>query len=240
MINNAALVIDQEEATAAREWCVDRAAFYAAMAELYSRPLTEKWLSWFASPDFPLYIKSFVDSHDAETTLLDEGLAELRESVEGKNVSELVRELQAEYSFLFVLGARETIHPYASVYLSEWKRIMGDAWEKARIFIHKAGFALPEDDENKQLEDHLSIECEFMHLLCKAAGKVTRRKKHDQLLSSFKLQEAFLREHMLTRVPKYCADVIRVSNHRFYRAMAKITEAVLVLDAATLKQLCEE
>ena len=240
MINDSALLLDQEEAAATREWCVDRAAFYAALAEVYSRPLTEKWLRWFTSPDFPVYIKSFVCSQDADTSLLDQGLAELQQSTEGKSLAQLVRELQAEHSFLLIRGACQTIHPYASVYLSEWKRVMGDPWEKARVFISEAGFGLPEEGENKYMEDHLSIECEFMQLLCRAAAKNTRRRNHDQLQHSLKLQEVFLREHMLTWVSKYCADVVRVSNHSFYRGMAKITDAFLILDAASLKQLCEE
>jgi TorA-specific chaperone len=240
MINNPALVLNQEEASAAREWCGDRAAFYAALAEVYSRPLTEKWLRWFTSPDFPVYLKSFVCGQDADTSLLVQGLAELQQSTEGKSLEQLVRELQAEHSFLLIRGGCQTVHPYASVYLSEWKRVMGNAWEKARVFISEAGFSLPEDGENKFMEDHLSVECEFMHLLCRAAAKATRRKKHDQLLASLKLQETFLREHMLTWVSKYSADVVRVSNHGFYRGMAKITEAFLILDAASLRQFCEE
>jgi TorA-specific chaperone len=235
---DVACLPEKEEAAATRDWCADRAAIYAALAELYSRPLTGKWLTWFTSPDFPVYLRSFADG--ADSALLEEGLKELREAAEGKNIAELVRELQTEHSFLFILGARETVHPYASVYLSEWKRVMGEAWEKARIFMHEAGFGLPEENENKQLEDHLSIECEFMHLLCKAAGKATRRKKKDRFRESLKLQESFLREHLLTWVPKYCTDVVRVSQHQFYRAMAKITMAFLTLEAATLKQICEE
>lgn len=240
MMSNPALALNQEEVLATREWCVDRAAFYAALAEVYSRPLTERWLRWFTSPDFPVYLKSFICCQDADTSLLDQGLAELHQAAEGKSIAQLVRELQAEHSFLLIRGGCQTVHPYASVYLSEWKRVMGDAWEKARIFISEAGFGLPEESENKIMEDHLSVECEFMQLLCRAAAKATRRKKHDQLLTSLKLQETFLREHMLTWVSKYCADVVRVSNHAFYRGMAKITEAFLVQDAASLKQLCEE
>ncbi|MBS4008192.1 MAG: molecular chaperone TorD family protein [Clostridium sp.] len=240
MINDSVLVLNQEEATAAKEWCTDRAAFYAALAEVYSHPLSEKWLRWFTSADFPVYLKSFICSQDSDTSLLDQGLDELQQSTEGKSLEQLVRELQAEHSFLLIRGACQTVHPYASVYLSEWKRVMGDAWEKARIFINESGFSLPEEGENKYMEDHLSVECEFMQLLCRAAAKATRRKKHDQLLASLKLQETFLREHMLTWVSKYCADVVRVSNHGFYRGMAKITEAFLVLDAASLKQFCEE
>ena len=240
MINATALLLNSEETAATREWCYDRAAFYAALAEVYNRPLTEKWLRWFTSPDFPVYLKSFFCSQDADASLLEQGLAELQQSAEGKSLAQLVRELQAEYSFLFIRGGCQTVHPYASVYLSEWKRVMGDAWEKARIFITEAGFALPEEGENRYKEDHLSVECEFMHLVCKAAAKTIQRRKHDQLLASLKLQETFLREHILTWVPKYCDDVIRVSSHAFYRGMAKITEAFLIQDALSLKQLCEE
>jgi len=240
MSANVELLAEKDAAAATRDWCADRGAFYAALAELYSRPLTEKWLTWFTSPDFPEYIRSLACGENTDTTLLDEGLNELNEAAQGKSLAQLARELQAEHSFLFILGARETVHPYASVYLSEWKRVMGKAWEEARLFMHEAGFGLPEESENKQLEDHLSVECEFMHLLCKAAGKATRRKKKDRLQQALKLQESFLREHLLTWVPSYCADVVRVSQHRFYQAMAKITMAFLTLEAATLKQLCEE
>jgi len=240
MINASAMLLNSEETAATKEWCVDRSAFYAALAEVYSRPLTEKWLRWFTSQDFPVYLKSFFCNQAADVSLLEQGLAELQQSAEGKSLAQLVRELQAEHSFLLIRGGCQTIHPYASVYLSEWKRVMGDAWGKARVFISEAGFGLPEEGENKYMEDHLSVECEFMHLLCRAAVKATRRKKNDQLLTSLKLQETFLREHILTWVPKYCKDVVRVSNHAFYRGMAKITEAFLIQDAASLKQLCEE
>lgn len=240
MSADAVRLPEKEEAAATRDWCADRAAIYAALAELYSRPLTEKWLTWFVSPDFPGFVRSFAAGDSTDSALLEEGLTELRESAKGKSIAQLVRELQAEHSFLFILGARETVHPYASVYLSEWKRVMGEAWEKARLFMHEAGFGLPEESENKQLEDHLSVELEFMQLLCKAAGKATRRKKGDRFRETLGLQESFLREHLLTWVPKYCADVVRVSQHPFYRAMAKITMAFLTLESAALKQLCEE
>lgn len=229
--------LPESEASATREWCRDRAAVYSALAELYGRPLSEKWVKYFASPNFTYLVKSLAFSGDHDATLLSDSLDELKQAINGQNNRTLCQALHSEYSHLFILGARETVRPYASVYLSEWKRVHGDAWLAARNFLHEAGYAIKENE--KILEDHLSVQCEFLAALCKAAVLATKKKKSDKMVDLFKLQDVFLREHMLTWVPQYCQDLARVSKHPFYRAAAKITEGFLHLDAHILKQIIE-
>jgi TorA maturation chaperone TorD len=237
MTTCTAELLPENEASATRDWCRDRAAVYSALAELYGSPLKEKWVGWFISPRFIDLMKSFAFSDNQDNTLFNEGLEELKQAVESQSAAKLSLALQAEYSHLFILGARESIHPYASVYLSQWKRVQGDAWLAARRFLREAGYAVKED--KKIFEDHLSVECEFLAALCKAAVKATKKKTADKLVEILKLQESFLREHMLTWVPKYCEDIVRVSKHPFYSACAKITEGFLRLDAEILKQIIE-
>lgn len=236
MTANTAEMLPESEASATREWCRDRAAVYTALAELFGRSLSEKWVSYFTLPDFTNLIKSLTFSSDYDATQLSASLDEFREAVEGQKTRVLCQALHSEYSNLFILGARETVHPYASVYLSEWKRVQGDAWLAARKFLHEAGYAVK---EHTIFEDHLSVQCEFLAALCKAAAKATKKKKSDKLVELLVLQERFLREHMLTWIPQYCRDLVRVSKHAFYSAAAKITEDFLRLDAHILKQIIE-
>lgn len=232
----AAAMLPENEALATREWCHDRAAVYTALAELYARSLSEKWVKYFASPDFICLVNSLAFCRDYDASQLNAALDELKQAVEGQQTRALCQALSSEYSHLFILGARETVHPYASVYLSEWKRLQGDAWLAARKFFHEAGYAVK---EQTILEDHLSVQCEFLAALCKAAAKATRKKKSDKLVELLKLQDVFLREHLLTWAPAYCQDLIRVSKHPFYRAAAQMTEGFLRLDAHILEQIIE-
>lgn len=236
MTTSTAAMLPENEAAATREWCRDRAAVYSALAELYGRPLSEEWVKYFASPAFIYLIESLAFSDDHDITLLSAGLDELKQAVAGQDNPTLCNALHSEYSHLFILGARETVHPFASVYLSEWKRVQGEAWLAARIFLHEAGYAVKE--EQTILEDHLSVQCEFLGTLCQAAAKATK-KKTAGLEELFKLQNVFLHEHLLTWAPQYCQDLVRVSKHPFYRAAAKITEGFLRLDAHMLKQIIE-
>lgn len=236
MTAGTAVMITENEAAATREWCRDRAAVYTALAELYGRSLSEKWVKYFASPGFISLVKSLAFSSDDDATQLAASLDVFRQAADGQKAGVLCQALHSEYSNLFILGARETVHPYASVYLSEWKRVQGDAWLAARKFLHEAGYAVKEETF---FEDHLSVQCEFVAALCKAAAKATKKKNSDKLAELLVLQERFLREHMLTWVPQYCQDLVRVSKHDFYSGAAKVTADFIRLDAHILKQIIE-
>ena len=109
--------------------------------------------------------------------------------------------------------------PYASVYTSEKRSIMQEAWSRMHEKLAGRGLAVsaPEAD---LLEDHISVELDYAAWLCEHGDKRECRE--------------FLNIYLLSWVSAWRADVEQYAETEFYRAAAALTEAFLHYDYALL------
>lgn len=146
-----------------------------------------------------------------------------------------VHELAADYAKIFLAaGAYQGngAFPYESVYTSARHLIMQEAWEAVRSIYAESGLFL-EIGSSGLMEDHISVELEYMALLCERAGEKTNPEAVRQ-------QSSFLESHIFNWVPDFLADVEKYARGDFYRGLAQAAKGFLSLDKEFLKEPAAE
>ena len=137
--------------------------------------------------------------------------------------------LGAEYARI-MLGAGPSggggAFPYESVYTSPQGLLMQEARARVADLYRAEGLA----GEPTEPEDHLALELEFVAHLCAGAARVLAAGEMEAAARNLLAQRAFLTEHLLNWAPRLCGDVARLATSDFYRAIADITSAYLVID----------
>ena len=119
------------------------------------------------------------------------------------------------------LASGEAAFPYASVYTSEKRSVMQEAFSRMHELLENRGLAVPAGNA-ALLADHLSVELDYAAWLCENATAAETRE--------------FLNVHMLGWVPAWRADAGKYAETEFYRAAAALAEAWLRFDFAALGQ----
>lgn len=133
-------------------------------------------------------------------------------------IKENIEKLEREYVRLFISSPGTLpCPPYESVYLDGKRRLMSRVPKLMKIY-KKAGFEIKPDF--KELPDHICVELEFMHLLCRMEREAIKSGEKNKAEKFRKFQREFLREHLLKWVPKFCNDVIQNTTVGFYKEVA--------------------
>lgn len=134
---------------------------------------------------------------------------------------ENLSELQAEYTRLFINAPHGVAAPpYASVYLSDNRRLMQEGYDEAIRFYLEAGI---EPIKSPEPADHIFYELEFIGMLLDTGQSA--------------LMCRFLKEHLLKWYPKFLESILHADPVPYYEAIAKITMSSLI---NLEKELCHE
>ncbi len=123
--------------------------------------------------------------------------------------------LAVDYARVFLgagLAEAAAAFPYESVYTSPKGIIMQDAWSRMREMLREASLVISASSADL-MEDHISIELEYLAALPNAAQ-----------------QAEYARLHLQNWVPRFCKDVERFAETRFYKAAAGLLR--VFVDAA--------
>lgn len=158
-----------------------------------------------------------------------------------KSIGDVAADLAVEYAGLFLgAGGRQgrPARPYASVYLSRDGCLMQEPYSRIADFYNRAGFARSADA--RELDDHISVVLEFMAHLAEGTVRALKNREDRSVRERLRLQDAFLRDNVLTWVPAFCQDAARYADSEFYRAFAAITSAFVKADEELLQELLQE
>ncbi len=187
-----------------------RADIYRFLSRCYKVEIDAKTLADMKNMSFPL----------AEGSL-GEGYAMLRGYLDscGDNA---IEELAVDYARVFLAaGSAEgaAAIPCESVYASPAKIYMQENWEEVRAEYIRFGMVKAEALDDL-MEDHLAIELEFMSYL---ANK-----------GEYAAQKSFAENHLLNWMGSFVADIDKYARCDFYKAIGRITEGFIKMDAAFL------
>lgn len=204
-----------------------RGAIYQLLARFYRQEVDRELLEQLHRLQF-----------DADETLPEimEGNQLLKVYLDqaGENA---LNELAVDYAKIF-LGAGPTLgdgaYPYESVYTSPDRLLMQEARDQA-VAIYASEGIQPEGDFNEP-EDHISIELSFMAFLCQKTLEAIRHNDEAAVNSYLKKQLNYLQDHLLSWVPMFCADILRLATTDFYKAISQITYGFLIMDMDVLGQ----
>lgn len=177
-----------------------RSSYYSFLSRLFERELTEEMLE-------NLRVLSNQEPEDSSDMSL--GIKELKEFF-AEDVKNAKDELAAEYAKVFLAAGKakgKAAFPYESVYTSREHLMMQDAWESMVVLFKSKGLKIDSTMEIK--EDHIASELKYMSILCVSA--------------STEEQKAFLDQHILNWIDRFCADIEELADYKLYKGIARIT-----------------
>lgn len=172
-----------------------------------------------------------VSSHDA-------ALRSVLKQVAASDVPAVYRDIQIEYTRLFLGPRHLPAPPYESVYRSPQKLMMQDVTMDVRAFYRNNGFCVAQFGQEP--DDCIGIELEFMCALSKQSVQALTSQDCDQLATLVSAQHEFCELHLSRWVPQFCGDIVRDTKSEFWKAMAVFTQSFLAQDSADLNQLMHQ
>ncbi|MBU0485683.1 MAG: molecular chaperone TorD family protein [Proteobacteria bacterium] len=125
-------------------------------------------------------------------------------------------ELLIEFARLFVGPFELGAPPYGSVYLEENGRLMGDSTLAVQRKYREAGLA----QEIKEAPDHIALELEFLHYLCRMEAEALAKNLPEQAEEWAAIEAEFLCRLLRPWVPTFCEKIRQGTATGFYRGLA--------------------
>jgi TorA-specific chaperone len=199
-----------------------RVSAYQFLASAYRQEPTMEFLSLLA--------------HEMPTSegILGDFVTSLAQASED-TLADIKTNLVAEYARLFLAMSAKPVPPYESVYTSQKGLLKQEAWQQVVSEYAEAGFS--RDEEFVLPEDHIALELEFMAILGKQCAKEFTAGNKDGASRLLKRQHAFLKQHLLNWVPRFCNDVLATTTSAYYKGIAQTTREVIAQDDELLAEL---
>ena len=187
------------------------AGLWGLLSEVYTYPLNREKLT----------LLSGLVSEDES---LARALAALRNAlVDVTDWDRLAEDLNVEYTRLFEGPGHVPAPPYASFYLNGGLLMGPETVAVRRAYLE---WNVAPVQMGRVPDDHIALELAFMSHLCKEARAALISGDDTRSQSLLDAQRRFLRDHLLTWLPRFCAAVASAEPHRFFAELVKATEAL--------------
>ena len=221
--------MDEDQAAA----CELRRCLYDLLGLAYYREPTRAFLDALASADF-LSAAPFSPEHPEAA----EGLRLLSislESFRNGRVGKEVENLQLDYFRLFIGAGTPAAPPWESYYRTEERLLCSHYTLDVRSWYER--FGLVSDCRDKEPEDHIGLELEFMAHLCDGWKRCCLRGDEKGAAAYLEAQRGFLEAHLLEWASSFCRDVVRFAETPFFAGLAGLTEGFLCWDGSFVNGL---
>jgi TorA maturation chaperone TorD len=209
-----------------------RGIVYSFLSKVYEREVTVDFLKRITGNDFISQLSGVADEEGFKL------LSSYLKSLVGRDPEKVKLELAVEYAALF-LGLRGGIyHPSESAYRTSTHFIMQQPRDDVMMIYLKAGVS--KADNFPEPEDHIAMELLFMAHLCGKTADALQGAQKDEARKLLETQEDFLNNHIMTWVPQFTQDVVKVAQLDFYKAVAEITNAFIATDKEAVAELIQE
>ena len=171
---------------------------------------------------------------------VDEGYHQLYDYLK-RAWDDSVTELAVDYVSTFIghgVNGYSAAYPFESVYTSPKRLTMQDARDEVLMLYRAAG--LEKLESEKEAEDHIAYELEFMAILTSRTIEVLRKGDEELAVSYLLQQRNFLEDHLLRWYPMMADDIAKFAKTSFYRGVGLITLGFLNSDAEFLNDLLED
>lgn len=215
-----------EEVRSALEGCT---AFYATLASLYFKPLTQEQIDGIATTDFSAYEGINAD--------FDEGLRDMLVFLRRRNSGtrqELAVDFTAAFAGTSIYKGKSAV-PYKSVFMpgkgllyGEGRKSVFDAYKSACVRM-RDGIDLP--------DDHLSFMCEFMGKLALRAAESLEEGDRKEAVHTIETSRSFLEDNILSWFDEFTDLASHIISTRFYRGVMKMTRGFLLFNRDMLDDM---
>lgn len=143
-------------------------------------------------------------------------------------------DVAADFAALFLGMSANPVAPYESVYTSPERLLMQDARDEVLASYRQNGF---QQAEGQHLpEDHAATELEFMAKLCEREMMGLQEGDAMAVGEARAAQAAFLKDHLMAWMPRFCDDVQARAATGLYAGVAEMLAQVLAAEAEELEE----
>jgi TorA-specific chaperone len=211
-----------------------REMFYLFLSRSFSREVNRTFLQSFfeVSNSLQASLRNVEGSNLARgRELLKSFCSEIR----GADEEVVIGDLARQYAFLFLGVGSETVALCESAYRSEGGLLFQNAYFDIMEKYRQAGLGKREDFPEP--EDHLSLELAYMAHLCRRIISSIETGKKEEAKKYYQYQGSFLKDHLLSWVPKFSRNLSEISPSPFYKALAYLLEGYIKIDFELLDSL---
>ncbi|MCL5736356.1 MAG: molecular chaperone TorD family protein [Actinobacteria bacterium] len=192
------------------------AGLWGLLAEVYTYPLSREKLT----------LLSGLVSEDES---LGRALAALRNAlVDVTDWDRLAEELNVEYTRLFEGPGHVPAPPYASFYLNGGLLMGSETVAVRRTYLERNVAPV---QMGRVPDDHIALELAFISHLSGEAHAALAQGNDARAQSSLEAQGRFLRDHLLTWLPRFREAVASATPRKFFEELANLTEGFAQMHA---------
>jgi len=141
--------------------------------------------------------------------------------------------LNVDFTNLFLLH----LIPYESFYTREDQMMETGGDNEVQALFNDFDFRVELDKARVMSADHIGVEFEFMYKLAEAQMKAFEDKDYENACELAKIQQDFLREHLLEWAPLFLINAKSEASTAFYFDLADLALEFMLSDYEYLSQL---
>jgi len=194
---------------------------------------------WKLPPGLFSELVSAANQENDETSSECAHEAALKGALKGVLADQLMsyyRDIEIEYTRLFLGPRHLPAPPYESVYRSPQKLMMQDVTIDVRSTYRDNGFQV--SNLNQEPDDTIGIELEFMCALSGASVDAYGANDTKKLARLLATQREFCDLHLSKWVPQFCDDIARSTQSGFWKGVAQCTREFVQQELVELETLC--
>jgi putative dimethyl sulfoxide reductase chaperone len=146
-----------------------------------------------------------------------------------------LKHLQIDFAKLFVGPYSLLAPPYASIYLENKRRVMGQSTIEVIHFYRRAGVEMA--PAFRDAPDHIAVEMEFMYFLIGTQINAMALTEEERFLEILDSQNSFLNGHLNRWVREFTQSIKKGAQTDFYINLADATHHFITEDADYLSNL---
>ncbi len=219
-----------------------RSRVYGFLGALYSRIPDENFAASLSSPELAAFLSSLANAEEALEDVR-EGLGLVQVFIAasaGRSVEELKTEIAVERTRLLrgIKPGYGPPPPYESVYAAGEKGQNAMAMASVKNIYAESGVILPEDIHDQP--DFIGFELDFMRHLTETEARARTANNLEEVIRILGREQAFLVEHVLNWIPRFCDLMLEDAQLDFYRGIARLTKGFVQGEAQTTAALLDE
>jgi len=236
--NASSMITPEEMANLAQA----RSRVYGFLGAVFNRLPDDQFAASLSSPEVATFLSSLGEGED-QSEDMQEGLRLMKAFIgasKGKPVEELKTELAVERTRLLrgIKPGYGPPPPYESVYAATALEAQGQTTFNVKNIYAAAGAALPDDIHDQP--DFIGFELDFMRHLTEKEAQAWAGGNAEEVMKLTEKERAFLEEHILCWVPRFCDLMFEQAQLDFYRGIARLTKGFVQGELQTAAELINE
>ncbi|UCC60948.1 MAG: molecular chaperone TorD family protein [Dehalococcoidia bacterium] len=219
-----------------------RSRVYELLASVYNRLPDSDFITMLMKHDvlsLLTYATSDYTASDLQREELEQGIQalELFQKQAGEaNRDEMITRLGVDRTRLY-RGLKRGYGPpppYESVYQGS-HTVMAESALQVKNVYSDCGYRPP--PIGNEPPDYIGIEIDFLRFLCREEASSWRSQDKNKAQEYMNKEYDFLNNHVVSWIPRFCAEALTHAKEDFYRGISRLTSAYVVLDAERLQRL---